>query len=238
MMKKQVFIWSLLFVLLITSIYAIQQQTLGTFKKGDCINLKQTCANCTYINFTSVINPDSTELVIDLVATKRNSVYNYSLCNATQLGTYVVTGIGDISGEDTVFIYDFYVNPSGTDITVGTAIAFGSIIAVLILLIITCIYLTVFFSERENGLTDFFFLGIFLFTSLTIRLSSVLSTNIVVYNLINITYRVILYLFWFLFLVVLVKLMMKLQIRKNPPPTMGSPLKAARQDRLNRQGRQ
>ena len=100
-----------------------QQESLGVFRKGECVNLIQTCANCTYVNFTSVINPDSTELATDLNSTKRGTYYNYSLCNLTQIGNYIVVGIGDVDGKDTVFSYNFEYNLAGRETSPTTLVA-------------------------------------------------------------------------------------------------------------------
>lgn len=90
-----------------------EQQSLGTYKQDECVELIQTCASCSYVNFTSVKYPDSTKALGNVEAQKQGSEYNYTFCQTSQLGQYIVNGIGDVDGTDTVFAYDFDVTHSG-----------------------------------------------------------------------------------------------------------------------------
>ncbi len=49
-------------------------------------------------------------------ATKTGDVFNASFCNTTKLGTYIVSGVANVSGYPTVFAYDFEVNAAGIEI--------------------------------------------------------------------------------------------------------------------------
>lgn len=88
---------------------------LGTFKQATCIELFQTCDNCTYVNLTSVKYPDSTIEKFDVAMTKDGVDYNYTFCTTTKLGDYLYNVCGD---KDTVFTcenIDFTITPSGND---------------------------------------------------------------------------------------------------------------------------
>jgi len=207
-MKKTIYLVFLLFFVIINGVFAVQE-TLGTFKNGECIDLLQTCATCSYVNFTSIVLPDSTIISGDFEGTKIGPTYNYTFCNTSMLGTYTVNGIADLEGTLDSFSYYFNINPSGTYINQGTATIFISVISILIILILVCVYLTKFFAERESGMAEFFFIGIFIFMATTIRLSAIITSNTVAYNIINIIYRVVLYTLYFLFLVILVRLTMR-----------------------------
>jgi hypothetical protein len=93
----------------------------------------------------------------------------------------------------------------------------------------------------DAGLKFPFFLGTVLATVFTLNVVSNIASNAGasenVVNLLWLGYRIGLYLFYALFLYVLIKLTTELKIRKNPVPTMGSPLKQARERRLIKQGR-
>lgn len=102
-----------LFIFLSLSIVSAEQQTLGTFKQYDCINLIQTCGTCTYNNITSVVSPTSTVLLLPTAMTKSGTEYTYSFCNTSASGTYIVNGVGDLDGTATVWAYDFMINPTG-----------------------------------------------------------------------------------------------------------------------------
>lgn len=103
----------LLIIIALTSTASAEIQTLGTFKKGTCVELLQTCSNCTYVNISSVIYPNSTQALGLVAMTKTGTKYNYTFCNANYSGIYIVNGYGDVDGVTTVYAYDFEVNPQG-----------------------------------------------------------------------------------------------------------------------------
>ncbi len=111
-MKNKLIIGMLLSIVMITLVSA-SMSSLGTFKQGQCIELKQTCASCSYVNFTRVSYPDSTRALTNVQADKEGSLFNLEFCNTGQLGRYIVEGIGDVDGTDTVFAYDFEITPTG-----------------------------------------------------------------------------------------------------------------------------
>jgi len=100
-------------MLLVIPLCFAEQQSLGVFKKNECVNLIQICANCSYVNFTSVLYPDSTTALGNVVATKTDTIYNYTFCNTSLSGGYIVNGVGDPEGTKTIFAYDFEINTEG-----------------------------------------------------------------------------------------------------------------------------
>ncbi len=131
-MKK---ILLILFIgIFLISLTSAEIQTLGTFKQRECINLIQTCENCTYNNISSVLYPNSSVVLSNIVMTKDDTYYNYTFCNTSTLGSYIVNGYGDLDGERTTWNYDFKITPSGNDApSDGEGIVFlGSLIAMLL----------------------------------------------------------------------------------------------------------
>jgi hypothetical protein len=109
-----------------------EQQTLGTFKKGSCINLIQTCDNCTWVNFTSVVYPNGVFEVLNLDSSNQGTVFNNTFCNTSQIGSYIINTVGDLDGKTTNGNYNFYINPSGIT---GTDNPIGIIVPIFSLLI-------------------------------------------------------------------------------------------------------
>lgn len=97
------------------------EQTFGTFKQSQKIDLLQLCSNCTFVNITSVVAPDSSIVLGQRAMGKADTRYNYTLIssNTTQLGRYLVNGIGDPDGNIQVWSYDFLVTPSGRSNLLG-----------------------------------------------------------------------------------------------------------------------
>lgn len=86
-------------------------ETLGTFKQGESISLKQSCASCSYVNFTRVSSPSGAVILKNVQADKDGSSFNYTINGSliSEIGTYIVEGRGDVDGTDMVFAYDFDV---------------------------------------------------------------------------------------------------------------------------------
>ncbi len=136
-MKKSCVTKFLLIILLITILNVSMLQansatTLGVYKQGECIELRQTCADCSYINFTRVSYPDGTRAMNNTLANKEGSLFNLEFCNTQQLGRYIVEGIGDTEGVDTIFAYDFEVTLNGNPPPEGIVVVAFTIIFLLI----------------------------------------------------------------------------------------------------------
>jgi len=128
-------------------------ETLGTFKKGECIELIQNCANCTYGNFTSVYNPDMDLIVINQPAEKTGSSFNYSFCGTGMLGRYIVNGIGDTEPDkNKAFSYDFYITTEG--------LGMSNYVVLLIILIFAYLLLIMGFWKEEVVLVTLGAMGI------------------------------------------------------------------------------
>jgi len=138
-------------------VYA-EQESLGVFKLEECVELKQTCASCSYVNVTEVLYPNSSQALGQVLMAGDNSVYTFQFCNATELGNYIVTGIGDVDGTDTVFAYDFSVTPNGEAPTTSKGIIQLDLLALLLILLVLCI-MGIFKFENYMGKFSFYWGG-------------------------------------------------------------------------------
>lgn len=113
-MKNKILLTLILGMFLI-SFTSAAIQTLGTFQQGKDINLIQICASCSFNNVTSVLDPNSIQVVAENRMTRVGSVYNFTLTsgNSTVLGEYLVNGIGDLDGTNTVWTYNFELTADG-----------------------------------------------------------------------------------------------------------------------------
>ncbi len=142
---------TLILGMFLVSFASAEIQTLGTFKLGDDINLIQTCANCTFNNITSVLSPNSTEIIGNFQMTRIDSVYNFTLAseNITQLGEYIVNGIGDLDGVNTIWNYNLFVTPSGAKrINQGEGNTLFGIIFILIIVTIFFMIATMYIKNQ------------------------------------------------------------------------------------------
>lgn len=120
-------------MLCLVSFACAEQQSLGIFKKGECINLIQVCSNCSYNNITSILYPNSTIALTNVEMTKQNTVYNYTFCSTNALGNYLVYGVGDDAGIITIWGYDLKITSDGFEEMNNSTITFIIIIIGLIL---------------------------------------------------------------------------------------------------------
>lgn len=129
MHKKLLILFLVLSLISISTLDA--ETTYGTYKQGECMELIQTCGNCTYVNISTVLYPNSSIAVQKVQMTKDNTYYNYTFCKADVVGSYIVNGYGDDSGEVVVFSYDFTITPTGKSMTTSTSITSGLIVLLM-----------------------------------------------------------------------------------------------------------
>lgn len=132
MFKKLILLGILLMMIL--PITSATIETLGTFKENECIILKQIAQNSTYCNISSVLAPDSSQILGESFMTKTGTVYNKSnFCSTTILGTYIVNGHCNLNGADTVWSYDFIITPTGESDNLGLYIILTIVIIGILL---------------------------------------------------------------------------------------------------------
>lgn len=131
-------ILSIFVMVLLVGIVMAAQTTLGTFKQAEDITIVQICGDCTFNNITSITYPNSTKILgsTDILMTKSGAEFTYELDggNTTNLGTYFVNGVGDLSGTNTAWVVPFTITPSGNS---GTANIVFFMFIILVLYTIT-----------------------------------------------------------------------------------------------------
>lgn len=130
-----------MFLLITTiSLASASISSLGTFKQNDCVNLLQTCSDCTYNNITLVLYPNSTQALGQVQMSQDGTSFNYTFCDTSTLGSYLVNGIGDLGGVNTIWNYDFLITSTSKVFSLGDIIVY-------ILFLLICLTIT-FFSFR------------------------------------------------------------------------------------------
>jgi hypothetical protein len=105
----------LMVIVLIFSLSPLVSASLGSFKQGDCVNIK-TILNSSFANLSTVSYPDSSIALTGKLMTKRGYSFNYSFCNTSTLGTYIYD-YNDDSGN--VYVNDFIITPTGYQADTG-----------------------------------------------------------------------------------------------------------------------
>jgi len=138
----------LTFLLLILPI--VSATVLGSFKNGECVTLIQTCGNCSYANISTIIYPNSSIAFSNVEMTKDGTYYNYSFCDTSSNGVYIVAGFGDPDATVETWTYDFQITPNGQVASVGSAILYIGLLAVLLFFLGLSIYSFVTFENLLN----------------------------------------------------------------------------------------
>lgn len=111
-MKKGILLLSILFIFILPLIDA-EQADIGCVKQGSPISLKQSCANCTYVNISSIYSntgySDSNMYKMQQIGIS----YNYTFSDTNLLGDYTYDTLSDPDGEGTVAPVTFHVTTSG-----------------------------------------------------------------------------------------------------------------------------
>jgi hypothetical protein len=104
-------------------VVSAEVKNLGTFKQGKCVILKQTCANCTFVNITSVTTKNSAgasvQMLGEVAMTKIGTEYNYTFCLTSNSGEYTYNTFGNPDGVLEVQPVTFTINPSGNTAPLG-----------------------------------------------------------------------------------------------------------------------
>ena len=77
-----------------------------------------------------------------------DTYYNYSFCNTSTLGIYIVNGYGDLGGVKTTWNYDFKITHSGGVIEEGASNIL--IMAIIFMLIVGALCLFGFFRKEQK----------------------------------------------------------------------------------------
>ena len=160
--------------LLVPTVFA-GLESIGTFKQGETIELRQTCSGSTYSNITAVTLPiNGTKVLGEVEMTKSGSQYNYTFSQTEVIGRYYVDGVCDEEGTGTTWTYYFTITPSGSD--VGDT---GNFLGILVFIIfaISCFFLYLTTRIEEPGFKVFFLLISFIFLMGTIGTATVISLN-------------------------------------------------------------
>jgi hypothetical protein len=152
---------------------------LGAVKQNACIQIPQSYANSTYTNITTIQLPDKS--ILNLNAAMQNNglgTYNYTFCNTSQLGTYIVTTCTDVDGSNPCQSnnYIFEVNGSGQIVSQPQILL---LIIGLVIMIIVAAFFFVLSNILQHPGSKIFTMGMSILT--LIVLIGLIASNASVY---------------------------------------------------------
>lgn len=166
-MAKQLGVIFLVVMFFVTASFVTSEETnIGTKKLDDCIDLIQSCADCTYINFSSYTLPNGTRSVVEWAGVQSGTSFTYNDCNITnQLGTWIIDGHGDVSSTDTIFTYTYEVTSTGNPTPDGMPMFQMGVL--IIIFGVACFLLFLSSQMNEAAFKIFFLLASLVFLMAT-----------------------------------------------------------------------
>lgn len=126
----------------------LADNSYDTIKEGGCIQLVQSCSNCSFVKITSVKFPNGNLKTISQNMTNiSDTEYVYEFCNTSQVGNYNWYALGDLAGELKIEKMSFFVNYSGEGKTPIFLVVYS-------LVLIACLGL-MFLYARQREKIDF-----------------------------------------------------------------------------------
>lgn len=155
-MNKQLKILLLSFILIFFVLAMINyaSATLGTFKQNDCVNVKTILSNVTLVNLSTLSYPNSSIAVSNIVMSQTGQTFTYEFCGANVTGTYIYDYFDNIGGS---YVNDFIITPNGENASIGSAVFYIGLLAILIFFLGLAIYI---FMENDNLLSKIGMFGL------------------------------------------------------------------------------
>ena len=172
---RNLLIFMFIGLFLVTLVYAAETN-IGTKKQNTCFDLIQTCADCTYVNFSSYTLPNGTRVIFEVPAIKSGVTFTYYNCSlANETGTYIIDGHGDLDGEDTVFSYRYDVTPTGNPTPEGMPMFQMGLI--IVIFGVSCFFLYLSMIFNETAFKIFFMVSSFIFLMATMLTAYMVSMD-------------------------------------------------------------
>ena len=142
-MKKIILLTLIVGMFLLSFTTASIPNLEGAFTPGSCLDLPQTCPDCTYNNISKIIVMTTTDIITvsgEVIMTKDGTDYNYTFCNTTLVGDYVVHGYGDVGGTKDTWEYEFKITKTGTILNISESLIYSILAFGVLLLFIISFY--------------------------------------------------------------------------------------------------
>lgn len=137
-------LYNLIFLALIIgsliSVVSAEVQSLPPVRQGECAYIQQTCSNCTFVNLESITINHANPTYLNTPMTQQGYTYNYTYCNTSFLGNYIVSTCGDIDGANPPICvnYNFIVG--------GEFTSAQSLIAIILFIFLLVIFIGSIYS--------------------------------------------------------------------------------------------
>lgn len=150
-----------IFMALVLSIFLINLvsasiSNIGTFPRNSCIELPQTCTTCSWNNISKIfiegVSINQTILLQEISMIKSGITYNYTFCDTSRDGEYIVEGHGDLDGTDDSWNYKFEITQTGFTLETSESILYIIILIITLILFLGFLFLAIKlpYSNKTN----------------------------------------------------------------------------------------
>ena len=149
-------------IFILTLISASDLAELPPIKQNDCMPLVQYCANCTYVNITSMTYPNGTTVALNYRTELRGAttyINDTGFCTTSNLGTYVYGSVGDPDGVTVQQSVARDVTSSGANFSNSQSFLVMGQLTIIALFLIMAFS----FKQEKWKLKTFFFMMAILF---------------------------------------------------------------------------
>lgn len=158
------------------SLISSQDDCFGIFKKAECVDLPQTCENCSFINLTRISYPNSSAAIAGQFSmTQLGNFYNYTFCETDTIGKYYYTTNGDLDGFNTTGNDCFYITTSGNEITTAKSMTF--FISIFVMVFMSILFFIISFTINKESRLRFGLIGMSLIIGLATTLYSAVAIS-------------------------------------------------------------
>lgn len=147
--------WLVVLIFLFSGFILAEVQTYPTVKRGDCIQLSQSFYNSTFQNISTILQPNKQFLILNVpMSNVGGGFFNYTFCNTTQDGEYLVNGYGDKNGVIESWVYNFFVTKTGVILTPSESYFYIFFIVLLFIFIMFMVYLSTTIPLKNDSNPD------------------------------------------------------------------------------------
>lgn len=151
-MKKRAILFLFLLSIFLISFASAEVKVLGTFKTNECVTLKQTCANCTFVNLSVSIPPNQTTFLVNVSMSRiTTSLFTFPFCNTSINGEYIYDTIGNPDGILVVEPISFIINPLGKTLTNSQAILYFLIFIFAFIIFLICMTFGIYLPSHNTS---------------------------------------------------------------------------------------
>lgn len=134
-------------MLIITLILPLISANLGTYRQGDCVQIK-TILNTSSVNISTISYPNSTLALTNVVMNKNGQTFIYNFCDTISSGNYIYDYF---DAEGNYYVNDFTINKAGLESsTPGQSIIYITILFFSLIFFVGLLIIGIYLPSKNK----------------------------------------------------------------------------------------